>query len=88
MKLETLSQMFSCDFSKISKNTFFADHLWGTTSVKPFYFHVSTRFFPFVTLLAGLESLKVIVRSVTIHPACELFRETISFFSIAKVKHG
>ena len=32
IKKETLAQMFSCDFSEISKNTFFTEHLWTTTS--------------------------------------------------------
>ena len=28
---ETWAQVFSCEFCKISKNTFFAEHLWATT---------------------------------------------------------
>ena len=32
IKEETLAQVFSCEFSKISKNTFFTEHLWTTTS--------------------------------------------------------
>ena len=27
---ETLAQVFSCEFSQISKNTFFTEHLWTT----------------------------------------------------------
>ena len=27
LKIETLAQVFSCEFSKISKNTFFTEHL-------------------------------------------------------------
>ena len=28
IKKETLAQVFSCEFCKISKNTFFIEHLW------------------------------------------------------------
>ena len=27
--------MFSCEFCKISKNTFLTEHLWATASVTP-----------------------------------------------------
>ena len=30
---ETLAQVFSCEFCKISKNTFFTKHLWMTASI-------------------------------------------------------
>ena len=29
---EILAQVFSCEFCKISKNTFFTEHLWVTAS--------------------------------------------------------
>ena len=32
IKKETLAQVFSCEFCEISKNTFFAEHLWTTAS--------------------------------------------------------
>ena len=32
IKKETLAQVFSCEFCKISKNTFFAEHAWATAS--------------------------------------------------------
>ena len=32
IKKETLAQVFSCEFSEISKNTFFTEHLWATAS--------------------------------------------------------
>ena len=35
-KKETLAQVFSCEFSKISKNTFFAEHLQTTASAFSF----------------------------------------------------
>ena len=31
IKKETLAQVFSYEFRKISKNTFFTEHLWATT---------------------------------------------------------
>ena len=31
-KKETLTQVFSCEFCEISKNTFFTEHLWTTAS--------------------------------------------------------
>ena len=33
LKKETLTQVLSCEFCKISKNTFFREHLWTTASV-------------------------------------------------------
>ena len=36
MKKETLVQVFSCGFCKISKNNFFKEHLWMTASVFKF----------------------------------------------------
>ena len=35
LKKETLPQVFSCNFCQISKNTFFAELLWPTTSILP-----------------------------------------------------
>ena len=32
IKKETLAQVFSCEFCKISKNTFFTEHHWTTAS--------------------------------------------------------
>ena len=33
IKKETLAQVFSCQFCKISKNTFFTEHVWATASM-------------------------------------------------------
>ena len=33
IKKETLTQVFSCEFCKISKNTFFTEHIWATASI-------------------------------------------------------
>ena len=32
IKKEPLTQVFSCEFCEISKNTFFTEHLWTTAS--------------------------------------------------------
>ena len=32
IKLETLAQVFSCEFCEISKDTFFKEHVWATAS--------------------------------------------------------
>ena len=32
IKKETLARVFSCEFCKISENTFFTEHLWTTAS--------------------------------------------------------
>ena len=32
IKKETLTQVFPCEFFEISKNTFFAEHIWTTDS--------------------------------------------------------
>ena len=31
-KIETLAQVFSCEFCEISKNTFFTEHVWASAS--------------------------------------------------------
>ena len=33
LKKEAHAQVFSCEFCEISKNPFFAEHLWTTASV-------------------------------------------------------
>ena len=33
IKKDALSQLFSCEFCKISKNTFSTEHLWTTASI-------------------------------------------------------
>ena len=33
IKIETLAQVISCEFCEISKNTFFTEHVWATTSI-------------------------------------------------------
>ena len=33
IKKETLTQVFSCEFSEISKSTFYREHLWTTASI-------------------------------------------------------
>ena len=45
IKKETLAQVFSYEFSEISKNTFFTEHLWTTASNVGihFHFHLCTR---------------------------------------------
>ena len=35
---EVLAQVFSCEFCKISKNTFFTEHFWATTSRCAYFF--------------------------------------------------
>ena len=47
IKKETLTQVFSCEFCEISKNTFFTEHLRKTASIQ---------FIPF--FLITLESLR------------------------------
>ena len=32
-KLETLAQVFSCEFCEFSKSTFFTEHVWVTASL-------------------------------------------------------
>ena len=40
LKKETLTQVFSCEFCIISKNTFFTEHLWTTAlHIKHYYKH-------------------------------------------------
>ena len=33
LKKDSLAQVFSCEFSKIFKNTFFTEHVWTTASI-------------------------------------------------------
>ena len=32
IKIETLAQVFSCEFCEFSKSTFFTEHIWTTAS--------------------------------------------------------
>ena len=41
IKKETLAQVFSCEFSKISKDTFFIEHLWATASFETLNYALS-----------------------------------------------
>ena len=34
LKKRTLAQVFSCEFCKIFKNTFFTEHFWATVSAR------------------------------------------------------
>ena len=36
LKKETLAQVFSCEFCKIFKNTFFTEYLWETASIEEY----------------------------------------------------
>ena len=37
IKKETLTQVFSCEYCEISKNTFFTEHLWATASKQRYW---------------------------------------------------
>ena len=45
LKKETLAQVFSCEFCKISKNTFFTENLWTTASGVSLTFYSETDIF-------------------------------------------
>ena len=40
IKKETLAQVFSCAFCEVTKNTFFTEHLWTTSSVVNLVFYL------------------------------------------------
>ena len=44
-KKETLAQVFSCEFCKISKNTFLTEHVWATASAD-YQSHVFSLIYP------------------------------------------
>ena len=50
LKKETLAQVFSCEFYEISKNTFFTEHLWTTSSVLYLFQMILSNFFQNVVL--------------------------------------
>ena len=52
-KIETLAQVFSCEFYEISKDTFFAEHLRVTASKEPHWLHVNN-FNYFITPITPL----------------------------------
>ena len=41
IKKETPTQVFSCEFCDISKNTFFTEHVWATASSNCFLYRIS-----------------------------------------------
>ena len=46
LKKESLEQVFSCEFRKIFKNTYFTEHLWTTASddSKAYYYFSSVKY--------------------------------------------
>ena len=46
MKKEILAQVFSCEFFEISKNFFFTEHIWETSSVFLLFWNILHRNFP------------------------------------------
>ena len=50
---KTLAQVFSCEFSEISKNTFFTEHVWTTASVSGIH-----------PIMKTSASLKLIVENI------------------------
>ena len=57
LKKQTLVQMFSCEFFKISQNTIFTEHLWATVSV---IFLLQNYFSNYVHLKDIYKTVKVI----------------------------
>ena len=55
--------MFSCEFSEISKNTFFTEHLWRTASTYNKFKIVKLYSYSGPLVLYTLKSLRVMVNS-------------------------
>ena len=48
IKKGTLTQVFSCEFCAISKNTFFTEHLWETASEDTYYLNFFSTNYPWI----------------------------------------
>ena len=55
--------MFSCEFSKISKNTFFTEHLWTTASGFTENTHANISSFVVSNLVSAVFCLRNLFRS-------------------------
>ena len=55
LKKETLAQVFSCEFCKIFKNTFFTEYLWETASIEEY-----------VQILTKIQKEKPLTKQTTI----------------------
>ena len=73
---ESLTQLFSCEFCKISKNTFFTEHLWVTAYVSGCGFK-SRR--SHCLLVFGV---RVLTSEVHVYYPCWLWCSTKNIFSI------
>ena len=62
LKEETLALVFSCEFCKISKNSFFIEHLWTAASAVPILNGVKL----ILLHLICLSNLSVIYENMTI----------------------
>ena len=87
IKKEALAQVFSCKFCKISKNTFFIEHLWATASDScsipfTFIFKVTDNIIIINILLILLllivtdNIMKINSFTNTFQSFCQLFRST------------
>ena len=63
IKKETLAQVFSFEFCKISKNIFFTENLWATASVPLIFEHINCFFLSYL-LCADLQC-KYVCQSVS-----------------------
>ena len=63
IKKETLAQIFSCEFWEISKNTFFAEHLWATAFVNCHLSNCSTSSSNFNIATSSLLQVGIKLRS-------------------------
>ena len=59
LKKETLAQAFSCQFNKISRITFFTEHLWGTASSLPLALMIY-----FAIMIKLMKTLQLLVMTI------------------------
>ena len=76
-KLQTLAQLFSCEFCEIFKSTFCTEHLWMTASVLLFQFNF---FVLYITVIAMMSAAPEVFK-ITKHKRRGVTWKTVIWFS-------
>ena len=78
IKKETPPQVFFCDFCKIFQNTFFIEHLWGSTSGSSGRYLIMTPIEAIVTLMPTLNILYSV--AITLKPSSTITSQNLENF--------
>ena len=84
IKKEALAQVFSCEICKISKNTFFTEHLWATVFVQMNHIHTSKEVNKITNM--KLQITKIQNRKEYIKPYIRIYQHYLGYASVTLTK--